>query len=228
MEATIIDYAFFGTAVFALLLTIMHMYLQHFRDGKLVCRIQGVCTVDVNLEEDTFTYKIIVIFENNQKKDWIITSLFYNYIFLNIITKCYYQIHLKNHFLQVPTKQTLARCYEIKFPLNNFEYCVNPQPPKQSKSESNSIVMRPFIEILPQWTPFYKDKFSYSKFQKYIEEKCPKDDLLMCHEFIEKELRAKSERQKGILNKQNAKNSENYINRVITQLKLYMKSKPKP
>lgn len=181
----------------ALILALISIYFQYFKKGKLICKLHRHIepAIDVNLDKELCKIGITVIFENNQKKDWIITSLSVEYRLFDGfgIHSDLWQLIRKNHSLRIPAGQSLDKNFEIILPLKNLEFWINPLPPPKSKAKSNSKFSYPFTQILPFWEAFYENKDSIKNLLRFIKEKCPKEDMVMCLETVNYEIRNKSD-----------------------------------
>jgi len=172
----------------ALILSIMSIYIQYFKRGKFVCKLKRHIepALDVDLDSEVCKIGITVIFENNRRKDWIITTLWIDHRLLNQFGTYSdpWQLIREDKSLRIPAGQAIDKNFEIILPLKNLEFWIIPMSPTKSKAKSNSEFSYPFTQILPFWLPFYKDEKSIKKLLKFIEEKCPIENKKMCLEMV--------------------------------------------
>jgi hypothetical protein len=184
------DYNFANwiVSLIALGLGISSIYFQFLRKGKPICRLDKHIepAIDVDLDKEICKIGITVVFENNQRKDWIITSLSLEYRLFDSfgIHSNPWQLIREDKSIRIPAGQSLDKNFEIVLPLKNLEFWINPMPPTRSKAKSNSEFSYPFTQILPFWQPFYENQKSVDKLLKFIEKNCPKENKKMCLEMI--------------------------------------------
>lgn len=180
--------------ILALTLAILGFYFQYLKKGKLICRLERhiIPAIDVDLDKETCKIGVTVIFENNQKKDWVITNLFLEYrIPGEIGTKItYLSLPDGTQYLLIPKGQTIAKDFEITLPLKSLEFYIAPSPPRKSRVKSNSEWHHPFTHIIPFWNP-PDDEESLLKLVKLIAEKCPEQHIKMCMELMNQKTKGK-------------------------------------
>jgi hypothetical protein len=184
------DLANWIVSILALILAGISIYFQHLKRGKLICKLErhSQPVIDLNLEREVCKFGITLIFENNQKKDWVITYLSLEYRFLN---KSDFGIHSDanqlmrdKHTIRIPAGETHSENFEITLPLKNLEYWICSSSSNNKRIDSNIETHYPFTHVIPYWIPFYKNNESFKNLLLYIKNKCPIEDQPMCLDMV--------------------------------------------